>query len=101
MFSRNGGQNNNVNGTSSGHVTPKHHRLSTSSAAVLTPRGVLPPTVSRTSNTPNSNSKWNRGRNSYYDPGGHALSTFVSNETSVSPATNGEQNGTNGVTNGT
>ena len=93
MFSRNGNATGDINGSNSTHATPQHHRLSTSSAAMMSPRGVFL-SVNSSSNSPVNYSNRGNARNSYYDAS-YNRSVNTSNGPNIS-ATNakGPQNGT-------
>ena len=94
MFSRNGNATGDIHGSNSTHATPQHHRLSTSSAAMMSPRGVFL-SANSSNNSPGHYSNRGNARNSYYDA---SYSRSVSNSKSPPTATintNGYQNGTN------
>ena len=68
MFSRNGSATGDIHGggSNSTHATPQHHRLSTSSTTMMSPRGVYL-SVNSSSNSPGGYSNRGNGRNSYID----------------------------------
>ena len=94
MFSRNGNATGDINGSNSTHATPQHHRLSTSSAAMMSPRGVFL-SVNSSTNSPGNYSNRGNARNSYYDAS-YNRSINTSNDPHISATnTKGHQNGTN------
>ena len=93
MFSRNGNTTNgDIHGSNSNHATPQHHRLSTSSAAMMSPRGIYL-SVNSSNDSPRAHSKRHSVRNSYYDSSNSKGST----KAAPIPSNNKEhQNGPNG-----
>lgn len=94
MFSRNGSATGDINGSNSAHTTPQHHRLSTSSAAMMSPRGVFIP-VNSSNNSPVSYSNRGNGRNSYCDAGGYVKNSMSAKALPPTTTAKGQQNGTN------
>ena len=94
MFSRNGNTTNgDIHGSNSNHATPQHHRLSTSSAAMMSPRGIYL-SVNSSNVSPSTQSNRANVRNSYYDS---SYSKGASKATTPASSGNkGHQNGTNG-----
>ena len=93
MFSRNGNTaNGDIHGSNSTHATPQHHRLSTSSTAMMSPRGIYL-YVNSSNISPSTQSNRNSVRNSYYDS---SYSKGVSKGTPITSGNKGNQNGTNG-----
>lgn len=98
MFSRNGNATGDINGSNSTHATPQHHRLSTSSAAMMSPRGVFL-SVNSSSNSPGNYSNRGSSRNSYYETSyNRSINTSKNPQISETNTKGQIQNGTNGQT---
>ena len=94
MFSRNGNATGDVHGNNGAHASPQHHRLSTSSVAMMSPRGVFLSNNS-SSNSPGSYASRGNGRNSYYDTS-YTKSQNTSKALPIATTiAKGQQNGTN------
>lgn len=95
MFSRNSSATGDINGSNSAHTTPQHHRLSSSSTAMMSPRGVFI-SVNSSSNSPVNHSNRGNARNSYCETGGYIKNSFSSKAPPPISPPKGPQNGTNG-----
>ena len=71
MFSRNNGAAEDQKSTNSARSTPQHHRFSTSSASMMSPRGVFI-SVNSSNNSSISYTNRSNGRNSYCNSGIYA-----------------------------
>ena len=97
MFSRNSSSTTgDIHGSNSTHATPQHHRLSTSSAMMMSPRGVFLP-GNNSSNSPGHYSKRGTSRNSYYETTYNKTTNNYDVQSPLSSHNKGQQNGTNGT----